>query len=105
MRKKETREVPARTEQGVFSVTCDLCGKVGKTTNYGCTNTEVEWGDDHASRRTVIAAAEVDYGYGPDPAGDATHMAFDCCYDCFREKVVPALVALGLDPFKEQYYF
>lgn len=95
---RKTIEVPASTRDEI-SIQCDLCGAVAR---------DGEWNRDGYAR-----AAQADDGVwcAHDEvkifAGHLTHFpddsetvgeAFDCCPECFTDRVRPALLALGLKP-------
>lgn len=112
MRNEETRTVPAQEQKGTFTVTCDLCGAVGRTKNWNDTGTSIEWRPEPPGRyvryptdETRIVHEQAEYDGSPDGSGTAKTTAFDCCHKCFEDKVVPALVAIGLKPVVKEYYF
>lgn len=84
-------EVPARAGEAT-TIVCDLCGaKSPEDTN--------EWpvpgGDPCEHDEIEIKTVRIYRAYG-DLAGKGVR--YDCCRACFKDKVEPALQALGLKP-------
>lgn len=83
----EVPAVPAKTVQRKIRV-CDLCGKKNKA------GQDSTWNHDGYTRDrveiTIMHEARYDHG------GTNEGVAFDCCPECFTEKVAPALQAIGL---------
>jgi hypothetical protein len=88
--KKVTQtRIPSETID-VAVYTCDKCGRPSGDLRTGAYD-RVE---------TTIASKSVT-SYGTD-GGSSEATVFDCCADCFKKHVVPAMVALGFTVREEE---
>ena len=85
--KTQTVKMPAatRTESETF---CDLC--------------ETRLGHDWDSEYDVVKI-EHERGSRYSGSGNAETVQVDCCPACFESKVVPALLAIGFTPRREEW--
>lgn len=98
IKEQRTRTV---TEDVTVGRRCDLCGAAAQSFLRGMDREkDARWfaghpSGDHGSYG--FSDVEISYEYGtryPD-SGEQTKEAIDCCPTCWREKVRPALEALG----------
>jgi formate dehydrogenase assembly factor FdhD len=81
-------EVPAKTEEVIDFVTCDLCKmKIDQSNKYQINDVEV-------SHRT---------GHSCPDGGSGELVSFDICGKCFDEKIVPFLQLFGAEPTKSEW--
>jgi hypothetical protein len=74
---------------------CDKCGREAPDEGYvGTHSLDVNWDRDRSYGRQEVTIA---YRHGAHyPEGDSTQAQYtDCCPDCFKKFVMPALEALG----------
>lgn len=97
MKIKGEKTYPARTVVEVVSRVCDLCGcetdddrEWPKKPNPGCS--------PHKVRRVEIS---MEIGDRFDGGGDVKETSFDVCPECFQDKLIPAMAALGAKPSVE----
>lgn len=85
-------EIPARTEERITSITCDLCGKEGKSDRlHGA-----DWSKNtYDKSETVIyhEAGEV-YPEGGELNLEIVHI----CPECFEQKLIPWIKSQGGEP-------
>lgn len=81
----KTYKEQTSTYSRIDKVTCDLCG---------VTNSGLDWGTGAFEKKEVT----INYVFGNDyPEGDFSKIIeTNVCPGCFKEKVVPALQAIGL---------
>lgn len=85
--------IPERTEIRVTSVECDFCRE--KITKEDL--------DVYCYKDVTIKYVE---GFSYPEGGQETEYTFDCCYNCWEKKVLPALVTLsGRLPHTEERDF
>jgi hypothetical protein len=78
-------ETITREEKVVDVYSCDLCGKASPSS--------YDWGaDNHHDLSVTIQLSDCNYGPGES---SGQHTWTDICPECFKEKVVPAIEALG----------
>lgn len=86
---EETKTIPETTRK-VTRVQCDLCPAQSDTAH--------DWDAkplDYTDTQVVIHVTETtSYPEG----SHADSVVFDCCPECFKTKVAPALVAIGMTP-------
>ena len=89
MRTTTTKQVTSTYT--TITVTCDLCGREGRSSEDKCG----DWNKESYGVSETGLFCEQGSNYGTD--GYQTKVtAFDVCHVCFFAKVVPALEALGL---------
>lgn len=92
--------VPAREEERVSAVVCDIC----KHSNHMASDNHcggVEWGGTFDVAEVNISIKE---GSQYPESGSGTLISFDVCPRCFQEKLVPYIVSLGGIPKEEDWY-
>lgn len=78
-------ETITREEKTVDVFSCDMCGRVSPGKH--------DWSPDENHEISVqVEFSDYHYGFN-DTKG--SYMRTDICPECFKEKVVPALEALG----------
>lgn len=86
MKHYETKTVPAREEQELACITCDLCGR----------ETRDDW-EDYRDGTTEVEVRlnqhKMESGYG----AFGTDLSFDLCPDCFRNRLIPWLKDQGAE--------
>ena len=82
MRTYTTVAIPARTEEQVNKISCDLCG----TRIYPYSN-EVD-----------LATVKLEIGYRYAEGGEGTTTEYDICSECFKTQLVPFLEGRGAKP-------
>ena len=87
MRTYKTVAIPARSEERLDKIACDLCGEVIRPHD-----NEV----DLAILKREIGSRYADGGYG-------TGKVYDLCGDCFDRHVAPFLASLGMVPITEEW--
>lgn len=85
IRQIKREQVHTHTET---TVVCDLCGAEAR---------DGEWGNRATATRTEVTLSVEEKTQYPD-YGFMKGTAYDCCPACFKDKVQPALEALGLKP-------
>lgn len=79
-------ETITREESVVNVYSCDLCGRISPS--------QYDWAEERKRElSTHLELRDSTYG-GFDPVGTTT--SADVCPECFVDKVVPALEAIGL---------
>lgn len=90
-----TKTVPAHDVVECVSRKCDICGKTAKRPYGGDWDTE----STYDVSRSVVECEEG----SSFPEGRMTKtVSFDICPECFHEKLVPAMLALGAAPATEK---
>ena len=85
MIKKKLVEVPAKTEEREVAVICDSCSKES-------TQREGWAGGYNIDEITISRNTGSSYPEG----GSGEKFVVDLCPDCFKDKLLPALNALGI---------
>lgn len=89
MKVYETVEVPATTREVCTHRSCDLCG---------ITSRGEDWrgGTYEVNETTVKVEIVGEFGEAYPEGGSKTVYDIDLCPACFRDKLIPALEALGV---------
>lgn len=107
MLKKEMVEIPAREQERVTSVTCDLCKREfsGATTTLGH-NPGIEWLETDGPGRMCETQVRIAAGTNDvDAGGERQTRAYHVCPICFVEKLEPWLREQGATPTTDEYVF
>ena len=97
MRVEKTRVRPAKEEKYIAEVLCDICGAKNPRQRWDLT----DWGDDCYDLDEVEIRCRTGSSYPDGGFGEETF--FDICPKCFKEKVLPALKALGASPQNREW--
>jgi hypothetical protein len=89
---KTTITRPAREEERVIGLICDLCGAKSETAN--------DWRDPPFGVNDVQICHFIGTHY-PEDGYSAEGKIFDLCPDCFENKLVPWLESQGAKPRTE----
>lgn len=78
---------------------CDLCGRESK--GAGCD----EWdaGSYEVNETEVLVKVRQKEGRSYPETGSGTEYEIDLCPTCFKEKLVPALIAMGANIKQEEW--
>lgn len=82
---KETKHIPAREEERVVGVICELCGRRGFR--------EGDWGKVSGDRS--LSTVTQDEGTVYQEGGYFTRTKLDICPECFTSKLIPWFEAQG----------
>ena len=95
MQRKAKRTIPAREEEYVAEILCDICG----TSKEGGV-----WGDNWA-RGYDINEVNISRRTGSQwpEGGNGEKIEFDICPRCMDEKVIPFLESIGAKPRKQDW--
>jgi hypothetical protein len=88
--KEEVPVLPVKPTRTIETIACDLCPAV-------CAKGTDEWNSDGSYEHDEVQIQTTHRTRYPE-GGSQKGMAFDCCPNCFKTKVQPALEALGLKP-------
>ena len=91
MKHKKTKLMPAHKTEVVTHLTCDIC----KRSN---AHEAKDWCD---LSETDVSFRDVEMDY-PE-CGHGTAYSYHICCECFKDKLMPALSALGAEPTEEKY--
>lgn len=96
MKTFRTREIPARTEQEIDTITCDLCGRIApRRSVLGV------WGENSYE----VAEVKVEMTTGeafPDSSSTKT-LAFDICPQCFKHRLMAWMETQGAAPTEREH--
>lgn len=104
MRILEDKAIPASVIKITVGVSCDICGRESKHPSY---SDESIWTDSSYAVNGVTIVVQVKHAIGSSYPEGASMEVFapDICPDCFTEKVLPALRALGVKTeYKDRSY-
>lgn len=91
MKIKEKREVPARVEEVVVGLKCDLCEKTVKRDRWGFETYEIN---------DVLVSIKMHRKTGESfsDCGFQQEQEIDICPNCWDEVIMPFLKSKGVDP-------
>jgi hypothetical protein len=93
----EEREAHVEKRRVLARTTCDVCGEdVEDEKRHPENEWRAPWQDN-----TVKLEHRKQFGWGGDCRVE--ELEIDCCAKCFEEKILPALVALGLPRERAMY--
>ena len=94
MKVMKTKQIPAKTEQVLDHVKCELCPRTMK-----------DWNNNWATVTYDVDRIEVCSTVGENypEGGHATDTILDICPDCFKTKLIPWFKAQGGTPRTEEH--
>jgi hypothetical protein len=98
MELKKTVEIPAKTEERVVAVTCDICGKKGHPEWPGG-----DWGENQYDRNETIVRWRQGEHYPEGSSGNEYDVHI--CPTCFENKLMPWLKEQGVNLIEKSYEF
>ena len=97
MRIEKTRVVPEKEEKYTAEILCDICGAKSPQHRWD----PADWGEDCYDVEEVEIRYKTGSSYPEGVSGE--EIFFDICPECFEEKVLPALAALGASPQEREW--
>ena len=96
MKIKGMVSIPAKIEEQVVEIRCDICGKKGSYSG-----NSVNW----ASEIYKKDETEVRWSYGDSfpECSSGSEYVFRICPTCFEKKLIPWLIEQGAKPFEEDW--
>jgi len=96
MRQAKQIEIPAKTQEGLDFIKCDLCGAATNRDDFD--SKSGNWAK--GSYNELLVAVYLQEGSNYPEGGHSKSLVFDICPDCFKGKIVPYLESLGAKPRK-----
>ena len=98
MEVRETVQIPAKTEERVVAIMCNICGKKGRPEYPG-----VNWARKLYDKDETIVRWR--YGTSYPESSQGSEYEIHICPTCFENKLIPWLKEQGVNPVERSWEY